>query len=138
MMPDAISVNTITLDRLKFAIQGAITNEAIHNMTVDVAADFMRDTLLVRLWRDVLAHKTVDASVPARFLQPATPWQHVKERWLRRGGRLARRFPVRYTIHAGGTVRFKEYMTFPENRMAYPPHLGAVVVYQQTDPTWMR
>ena len=93
-MNDYPDIRTVTLEKLKFAMQQAISNELL-NAHVDVQEhiDWMTDQAVVSIrgfiWAETLESET--------FQWPADWWQAFKERWFPAWAK--RRWPVQYERH---------------------------------------
>lgn len=119
-------VRMLLLEPLHAYARTSITGQALH-YDIRVATDMARDTLVCQLEAEIIADRI--EPVVSHGLAPASPWQHVKERYFPR--RLRNRFPVRYALR-GGHVVADRWNSFPFNELAipYPPGLGQPIAVQ--------
>jgi hypothetical protein len=130
------SFDTLTLERLKFGIQGRVGASVAESLEVHTWQDKVFSDLVYKVTGYVLAER-----LPAENLNvtkfwsyevPANWFQHLKHtcyRW-RRLGWFRERWPVRVAKvekTAMVTVSMERYRTFPEASYVFPKDLGRPV-----------
>lgn len=143
--PIVQSIETLTLERLKFGLQTNVGAQVRGSLHAQVAESILGD-LVYRLTADILAEKlppeTVARSKTFTVSKvPTSSWQHFKSEhpeswWL---GWLVRRRPVEYReieFEATLTVDLDRYRTFPQCNYTFPKDLGPYVQVAMVRDHW--